>query len=430
MLIAEPSAFLARRRRRGIVELMSRRRNAARDAEGKRIVCELTERDALEHPGRDGGAQPGIEQQGDPIVAAGLLELTGGQQRVAEMEIDLRMGLERGGAPVGRDGFLGPPCQQEQRAARQRHLDGHRVRFTGAAQGREAVGQHALDRPRPGPRRGHGERLDLVDQLAGEQPATQAEALQGEPGQQQPEQRPDQDAALHAAASAAAGRRTQARKSSAGKATNATRNGKSTRQSTPRATSPPAAKAPSAPSARCAGPRSGSPAAAAIRSLAAAVTTASAHARASRPGTPRSAPTSSGSSWALTKFCCSPERKTAPRSSRASLAGTNSARNAPWPTPAQGCRSSIQSAVRQPSSRPVSTWFHSPRRARLTFSATRPRRAGTAATAPAARRTAAALAPASHRRPAPPRRNEPNQKVKLPSSSATSAASVWVTAMA
>src|SRR5579864_4683661 len=429
---------------------MSRRRNAARDAEGKRIVCELTERDALEHPGRDGGAQPGIEQQGDPIVAAGLLELTGCQQRVAEMEIDLRMGLERGGAPVGRDGFLGPPCQQEQRAARQRHLDGHRVRFTGAAQGREAVGQHALDRPRPGPRRGHGERLDLVDQLAGEQPATQAEALQDEPRQQQPEQRPDQDAAPHVTASAAAARSTQARNSSAGKATSATRNGKSTRQSTPRAARAPAAKAPSALRARCGAPPSGPPlsartwdgpppagargmpeSAATRRSLAAdAVTTASAQARASRPGTPRSAPTSSGSSWALTKFCCSPERKTAPRSSRASLAGTNSARNAPWPTPAHGCSSSIQSAARQPSRRPVSTWFHSPRRARLTFSATRPRRAGTAATAPAARRTAAAQAPASQRRPAPPRRNVPNQKVKLPSSSATSAASVWVTAMA
>src|ERR1700720_1429878 len=60
MLIGEPSAFLARRRRRGIVELMSRRRprlrlspvaallagrNAARDAEGRGVVCELTVRD-------------------------------------------------------------------------------------------------------------------------------------------------------------------------------------------------------------------------------------------------------------------------------------------------------------------------------------------------------------------------------------------------
>src|ERR1700724_236856 len=50
MLLAPSSAFLARRRRRGIVELMSRRRNAARDAEGKRVVCELTERDTSARP--------------------------------------------------------------------------------------------------------------------------------------------------------------------------------------------------------------------------------------------------------------------------------------------------------------------------------------------------------------------------------------------
>ena len=57
------------------------------------------------------------------------------------------------------------------------------------------------------------------------------------------------------------------------------------------------------------------------------ITSSTAHARASSPGTPSSAPTSIGSLCALAKttFCCSSKNRT-PRSSSASFAVRNSAR--------------------------------------------------------------------------------------------------------
>jgi hypothetical protein len=93
------------------------------------------------------------------------------------MEIDLRVRLEGERAAIGGDGLVRTPRQQQQRAARQRHLDGSRVGFGGAPQVRHADRQHLRQRAGAGAEGGERDRLHLVDQLAGEQPAVPAKGL-------------------------------------------------------------------------------------------------------------------------------------------------------------------------------------------------------------------------------------------------------------
>src|SRR5260221_187171 len=103
MPIAESSPFMARRADAGVSVITSRRRNAARDGEGRRGVCELTERDTraagrgrsrdLAQLGRgEAGMPEGVAAQGlDLQRLAGVEDAGGWIRRGAALAHDVEV---------------------------------------------------------------------------------------------------------------------------------------------------------------------------------------------------------------------------------------------------------------------------------------------------------------------------------------------------